>query len=192
MKFYILLLSLCFTYIGFSQNMPSNPKAGECYVRYRDSEGQSLEWKKIDCDLILKENSLKIENLSSGILTRKDRKTIKRKLIKILEKGYAVELLSHYFSNESDSLNELRSIQNGKTIFTYLKTQNINTKQFLISAYGNSKPLEECANKFSCKDYFNKNTRLEYRVVNPMPMPIGDGVWNYDNEKKIWCYKANN
>ena len=168
--------------------MPKNPKAGECYVRCRDNNGKSLEWKNIDCDLILKENRLKIENLSSSVLNEKDRKTIKKKLIKILKKGYTVELLSHYHSNNSDSINELRSIQNGKALFSYLETHGINTKQILISAYGNIKPLPNCLSNVSCRDYYNKNTRIEYRVVNATRKE--NAIWTYDNEKKIWCYKA--
>ncbi|WP_152971397.1 hypothetical protein [Lacinutrix algicola] len=187
MKFYILLLSLCFTYIGFSQTMPSNPKAGECYVRCRDNNSKLLEWKKIDCDLVNEGSLLEIENLSKGVFSEKDRKVIKKKLVKILKKGFTVELLSHYYSNRSDSINQLRSIQNGKALFSYLDTEGINTKQLLISAYGNSKPLENCYS-LKCADYYIKNTRIEYRVVNTSTKE--NVVWNYDNEKKIWCYTA--
>lgn len=166
MKFYIGLILFCFCSLGFSQDLPKNPQPGECYVRCIKDSGKKQEWKKIDCDLVQTKNILTLENLSKGVLDDEDRLTIKRKLIKILKKGYTVELLSHYYSNKSDSINELRSIQNAKALVSYLKTQDVNTKQLLISTYGNLKPLKQCPNKVSCDDYYNKNTRIEYRVVN--------------------------
>ncbi|AUC83420.1 OmpA family protein [Lacinutrix sp. Bg11-31] len=190
MRFYLVLILFSFCGLGFSQDLPKNPQLGVCYARCLEANGKELEWKKIDCDLVQKENILNLKNLKTGVFKDKDRKVIKRKLIKIINKGYTVELLSHYFSNKSDSINELRSIQNAKALYSYLETQGVNTKQLLISTYGSSKPLTSCFNSNSCPDYYNKNTRVEYRVINIAPKL--NVSWVYDNEKKIWCYKANN
>lgn len=188
MKLYITIILLCFSFLGQSQNMPKNVRGGECYIRCKDNNGEFLTWKKVKCDLVLKENALKIEDLSKGVFNKKDRKTINKKLVKLFKKGYTIELLSHYYSKKSDSINQLRSIQNGNALYSYLQTQGVNTKQLLISAYGNSKPLKSCNNINTCPDYYIKNTRLEYRVVNLETKE--NVVWSYNNEKKIWCYTA--
>lgn len=189
MKIFTTIVLLCAFCFGFAQKLPSNPRVGTCYVKCVNSNGKKQGWKEVDCKLVKKENDLKLNNLTRGVFDEKDRKVLNRTLLKVLKKGYTIELLSHYFSEKSDSINQLRSLQNGKSLYTYLKTQGVNSNQIVISAYGNTKPLINCINNVVCKDYYKLNTRINYRVINFNSNL--KGTWSFDNKNKMWCYKNN-
>ena len=167
MKLFFLALCLLFSVKSFAQNLPSNPKVGECYVRCREGRGELLEWKKIDCSLV-KPKTLYFESLSQNLFSIKDEKLIDKKLVRILRKGFVVELISHFDSNASNEYNMKQSVLQLENLVNNLLQRGIKKDQFVLTAKGNLDRIFKCETIKSCQSAYSKNTRMTYRVVNSL------------------------
>ena len=182
----LFVLLLLFPFVVYSQtpDLPPNPQPGKCYMRCKLGNGQT-DWKAIDCELVKNYNNLPIAfNSTSDSLTEKDKKIIKRRLIKLLRKGHRLEIAVNYDSKASDSINAIRSLERAGVLAKYLVSQDVNPSLLWIRYYGNSQATKRCQENTDCTKIYISNSKIEYKVTGY----IGEDLY-YDEEKDIWCNK---
>lgn len=200
MKKILVLSFLASFFISHSQNeirigngdLPPNSKQGECYVRCLDDNGDFGEWKAYDCDLAFYSNlNLKFDDKQIQ-LTEKDKKRLKRKLIEHFEKGFSIEIASHFDSERHDKVNARISTLRGKAVADYLVNElGVNPKQIALSGYGNLKPINPCDKigiKKCTQKHYDDNTRVEFKILN-FQENKEEGEWIFLRDKGFWCYK---
>lgn len=139
--------------MGFSQNydLPSNPESGKCYVKCSPEGKEKVKWDEIHCALIdYQKLEVTLEN-PDQVLSKKDIRVIDRRLVPFIEKGYKVQIKSHYVSSAPDSINVKMSSQRAIAIGNYLVEKGIDPDLLLINSLGSS-----ASNKIE----------IEYRVIS--------------------------
>lgn len=170
----------------FSQNvdLPRNPEPGKCYMRCKVENGLTA-WKAVDCKLTKYYNELPITfDVSSDSLSEKDKKVINRKLVKLLKKGYKLEIAVNYDSKTTDSINAIRSLERAGVLAKYLVSQEIDPDLLWIRGFGNSQAKKRCKENTNCTKIYKENSKIGYKVTGY----IGEGYF-YDEEKELWCKK---
>lgn len=153
MKITIVLVFVLMSIMGFSQNydLPTNPEPGKCYVKCYKEEKRITKWEVIDCALVSFQSlDVKFENTNNE-LSWNDIKVINKKLVPFIKTGYRLNMLSHYVSNASDSINIKISSERAIAIGNYLVERGMNPKLIAVKSYGNSR---------------SDKTMLEYRIIN--------------------------
>ncbi|SFI75813.1 OmpA family protein [Olleya namhaensis] len=184
-KYFILGVSLL-SFAVQAQDMPSNPKAGKCYVRCLSEDNKISDWEELNCDL-MSFQELKLENIKSGAFSENDKKNIKS-VLKLLDRNLNVEIRSHFDSNGTEDYNIEQSKKTAKLLLNYLfsNKETIDSKQIRVLAVGNTMPLQECAETDNCSLVYNKNTRFEFRVINRLPDPKEGFEWFFEEKTKTW------
>lgn len=167
MKQLLLASIILLSFNSHAQDLPKNPKPGECYVRCVNKKGKLTNWKTIDCDLV-KFQTLPIENIKSGVFSDNDKKIINDKILKFLKEGYKLQIKSHFDSDASEDVNSKLSIRLARQLVGYLFTacDELKSEQVLVNAFGDTKPIEKCNDQDDCSKVYSKNTRIEFRFVN--------------------------
>ncbi|WP_452221407.1 hypothetical protein [Lacinutrix salivirga] len=178
------LLFLITTLILSAQNLPQNPKAGKCYVSYITERNGLKKWKETNCDLIYKSKNLPISFAQETFeISEKDKKKIKKKITKLTDKGYTVEIKIYHDSQASDSVNFNSSKQKASVLLQFVNTLKLDAGNIIISPVGNKGVVNKCKpDDNNCESIYAKNTKVEYIVVGGYT----DG-WYYDNELGFWC-----
>jgi hypothetical protein len=108
MKKTLLLLLLLNTFYSYSQDLPKNPKKGQCYFKKTNDHDQIGKWEKAPCELLKKKfvelkalqfkliNSgyknvkangyINVETVDAYIAYKKNQKKIKREIRRKKEK----------------------------------------------------------------------------------------------------------
>ena len=182
----LFVLLLLFPFVVYSQtpDLPPNPQSGKCYMRCEVGNGQT-DWKAIDCELVRNYNNLPIGfNATSDSLTEKDKKVIKKKLMKLLRKGHRLEIAVNYDSKASDSINAIRSLERAGVLAKYLVSLDVNPDLLWIRGFGNSQATKRCLKNTDCTKIYKSNSKIGYKVTGY----IGEGLY-YDKEKDVWFKK---
>jgi len=132
-----------------------------------DKNEEQTNWKEVDCD-VLEYRKLDLEFYeNSGVLTEKDKKYLKNRMLEFINEGVAIEIASHFDSNESSVINMFKSVEAGVTISDYLYSIGVDSSQIVVSGYGDKKPKRKCPEHVNCAaEIYKKNTRIEYRIIN--------------------------
>lgn len=166
----IILIFLCQTV--FSQNLsyrdlPKNPEPGKCYIRCKQKNSNEPRWEEIDCRFI---NYQKLDlgfAAYSGQLSEKDKKKIEKTVVRLIKKGFMIQLICHFDSKNTSHFNLNRSIEMTKFIRNYLIEQNIDDSKIVFTAKGDTMPLNKCDENVICApEVYAKNTRTEYRLLS--------------------------
>ncbi len=182
--FFIVLLLIPSILLSQNEDLPRNPQPGKCYMRCEVGNGQT-DWKAIDCELVKNYNNLQIAfNSTSDSLSEKDKKIIRKKLIKLLRKGHRLEIAVNYDSKASDSINAIRSLERAGILAKYLVSQDVNPDLLWIRGFGNSQAKKRCVKNMNCTKIYSENSKIGYKVVGY----IGEGL-HYDEEKDVWFKK---
>lgn len=148
-------------------------------------ENSLTDWKSVDCKLVKNYNELPIVfNSTSDSLSERDKKIIRKKLIKLLRKGHRIEIAVNYDSKTTDSINAVRSLERAGVLAKYLVSQKVNPDLLWIRGFGNSQAKKRCQGNTNCTKIYMENSKIEYKVVGY----IGEGL-DYDEEKDIWYKK---
>lgn len=170
MKNSLTFLVLFATCICFSQNskrnLAINSQPKKCYVK-SNTEDNISRYKSVDCNLVRKNNELILDfdsNLEN--FSRADKKLIKAKIVKLIDKGFSIEILSHYDSNQSDAYNITQSRERAKKLKAFLKSLKVNLDYVWIRSFGNRIPKVKCKkDDKDCTTHYNLNTRFEYKIA---------------------------
>ncbi len=167
MKFILAVLSIFLFQFSYSQGLPENPEPGSCFVRCFNEDDKQFKWKELDCD-ILKLRELDLEFYSNnGVLSIEDKNLIKNRMLEYFNDGVTMQIASHFDSSESSSVNMMKSIKYGVTVSDFLYSIGVDSSRIVVTSYGNKKPKKKCLENVICADkIYNKNTRIEYRVIN--------------------------
>jgi len=153
MKIYIVLLVTMLTTSVYAQSydVPSNPEPGKCYIKCFKKDKKKIKWEDIDCAFVnYQKLDVSLEDPDQP-LSKKDLKIINKKLVPYIQKGYRLQIQSHYVSSAPDSINVKISSQRAIAVGNYLVEQGMDPALLLINSLGSSKA---------------KKSEIEYRVVN--------------------------
>lgn len=153
MKIYIVLLVAMLTTSVYAQtyDVPPNPEPGKCYIKCFNEDKKKIKWEDIDCALVnYQKLDVSLENPDQP-LSKKDLRILNRKLVPYIQKGYRLQIRSHYVSNAPDSIHVKISSQRAIAVGNYLVEQGMDPALLFINSLGSSKA---------------KKIEIEYRVVN--------------------------
>lgn len=167
---YKIIAFFLFSYSAncFSQNndLPKNPQPGKCYVRC--IQDNVLDWKTIPCDLLSKSNELSIHiTPNTETISKRDKKTIDRKIVKLIKKEYVVLIEVHHDSPISATVNKELSNKKAQLIAEYFDSLDIPKEMVWINYLGNSKAKNKCVNNtLDCNKLYRENGKITYKVVS--------------------------
>lgn len=153
MKIYVVILVAMLTTSVYAQtyDLPPNPEPGKCYVKCFNENKKKIKWEELDCALVdYQKLDVSLEHPDQS-LSKKDVRILNRKLVPYIEKGYKLQIRSHYVSNATDSINVTVSSQRAIAVGNYLVEKGMSPALLSINSLGSSE-----ADK----------TKIEYRVVN--------------------------
>ena len=167
----------------FSQtsDLPPNPMVGECYVKCKIDSLQS-DWKRVNCKYLEYSELLVLFKDKSNLFSKKDEKIINRKLIKHLNKGFMLELIVNFDSNQTDSINSVNSFERSSELAKYLVSKKVDPNLLFIRSKGNELAKKKCENSTDCSKIYKENSKIYYRVMN---YP-GDNL-RFNEECECWC-----
>ena len=170
MKLSLTFLVLFASSVCFSQNskqdLAINTQSKKCYVRC-NPENKISKYIGVDCNLVKKNNELVLDfSTNHESFSRADKKRIKNTIAELTEKGFVVEILSHYDSDQSDAYNIKKSRLRAEKLRSFLKSLKINLDYVWIRSFGNRIPKIKCKkNDEDCTKHYDLNTRFEYKIT---------------------------